>query len=69
VRLGGQVGEALGEARNGVRLIRGPQPVPQNVTVRRMFHGKLIPIKVDGAANNILSLVAMPGDEITTTDL
>jgi hypothetical protein len=67
VRLGGQVGEALGEARNGMRLIRGAQPPPQNVTVRRMFHGKLIPIKIDGPANNILSLVAMPGDEITST--
>jgi hypothetical protein len=67
VRLGGQVGEALGEARNGMHLIRGPQPVPQNIAVRRMFHGKLIPIKVDGPANNILSLVMMPGDEITST--
>ncbi|HTB11635.1 MAG TPA: hypothetical protein VK752_08690 [Bryobacteraceae bacterium] len=64
VRLGGQVGEALGEARNGMRLVRGAQPAPQNVAVRRMFHGKLIPIKVDGSAG-ILSLVAMPGDEIT----
>jgi len=62
VRLGGQLGEALGEARNGMRL-RGAQPIPQNVMVRRIFHGKLIPIKVDGAGN-ILSLVAMPGDEI-----
>lgn len=68
VRLGGQVGEALGEARNGMRPVRGPQPVPQNVVVRRMFHRKLMPIKVDGAASNILSLVAMPGDEITSTD-
>jgi hypothetical protein len=47
-----------------MRLVRGAQPVPQNVTVRRMFHGKLIPVKVDGAAG-ILGLVAMPGDEIT----
>jgi len=65
VRLGGSLGEVLGEARNGMRLVRGAQSVPQNVTVRRMFHGKLIPIQVDGAGN-ILSLVAMPGDEITT---
>jgi len=49
-----------------MRLARGAQPVPQNVTVRRMFHGKLIPIKVDGATS-ILSLVAMPGDEITSS--
>jgi hypothetical protein len=68
VRLGGQIAEALGEARNGMRPVRGPQPPLQNVTVRRMYHGKLIPIKVDGPANNILSLVAMPGDEITTTE-
>jgi hypothetical protein len=65
VRLGGQLGEALGEATNGMRLLRGAQPVPQNVTVRRMYRGKLIPIKLDGSVNNILSLVAMPGDEIT----
>jgi hypothetical protein len=62
VRLGGRVGEALGEPPNGMRLRRGPA-VPQNVTVRRMFRGKLIPIRVDGA--DILSLAAMPGDEIT----
>jgi hypothetical protein len=66
VRLGGHLAEALGEASNGMRALSGPQALPQNVTVRRMFHGKLIPIKVDGALNSILSLVAMPGDEITT---
>jgi hypothetical protein len=65
IRLGGELREALGEARNGMRLVRGAQPVPQNVTVRRLFHGKLIPIKVDGATN-ILSLVAMPGDDISS---
>lgn len=65
VRLGGTLGEVLGEARNGMRLIKGAEPVPQNVTVRRMFHGKLIPIKVDGSTN-ILALIAMPGDEITS---
>jgi hypothetical protein len=65
VRLGGQLGEALGEASNGMRLVRGARAVPQNVTVRRLFHGKLIPIKVDAAAG-ILGLVAMPGDEITS---
>lgn len=64
VRLGGQLGEALGEATNGMRPMRGAQPVPKNVVVRRMFHGKLIPIKLDGPSTNILSLVAMPGDEI-----
>lgn len=66
VRLGGQIGEALGEAANGMRLLRGAQSTPQNVAVRRMFRGKLIPIKADGSAANLLSLVAMPGDEITS---
>jgi hypothetical protein len=66
VRLGGSLGEGLREGPNGMRLLRGPQPAPQNVTVRRMFHGKLIPIKVDGSAGNVLVLVAMPGDEITS---
>ncbi|MGA3189918.1 MAG: hypothetical protein ABSF22_22665, partial [Bryobacteraceae bacterium] len=64
VRLGGSIGEALGEAQNGLRGL-GRQTLPQNVTVRRMFHGRLIPVKVDGAANSIFSLVPMPGDEIT----
>ncbi len=66
VRLGGQVAEALSEASNGLRLVRGAPP-PRYVTVRRMFHGKPIPIRVNGAGN-ILSLVAMPGDEITFDD-
>jgi hypothetical protein len=65
VRLGGQVGEALGEATNGMRPMRGAQPVPQNAVVRRMFHGKLIPIRVEASAN-LLSLVAMPGEEISS---
>jgi len=64
VRMGGTVGEALGESRNGLRAA-GRQALPQNVTVRRMFRGKLIPIKVNGEPNDIFGLVAMPGDEIT----
>jgi hypothetical protein len=65
VRMGGTVGEALGESRNGMRELSRGLPLPQNVTVRRMFHGKLIPIKVNGEPNDIFGLVAMPGDEIT----
>jgi hypothetical protein len=65
VRIGGTIGEALGESRNGLRGAGRPQALPQNVTVRRMFHGKLIPIRVDGSPNDILGLVAMPGDEVT----
>jgi hypothetical protein len=63
VRMGGTIGEALGESQNGLRAVS--RTLPQNATVRRMFHGKLIPIKVDGAPNDIFALVAMPGDEIT----
>ena len=63
VRVGGTVGEALGESRNGLRA--ASSTLPQAVAVRRMFHGKLIPVKVDGAPNDIFGLVAMPGDEIT----
>ena len=67
VRMGGSIGEALGESRNGMRELSRRQPLPQNVTVRRMFHGKLILIKVDGAPNDIFGLVAMPGDEVTAS--
>jgi hypothetical protein len=65
VRMGGTIGEALGESRNGMRERGARQPLPQNAIVRRMFHGKLIPIKVDGTPSDIFGLVAMPGDEIT----
>lgn len=64
VRMGGTIGEALGESQNGLRAA-SRQALPQNVTVHRMFHGKLIPIKVNGELNDIFGLVAMPGDEIT----
>ncbi len=67
VRIGGNVGEALSESENGMRELGRRQSLPQNVSVRRMFHGKLIPIKVDGAPNDIFGLVAMPGDEVTTS--
>ena len=65
VRMGGTVGEAVGEMKTGLRVLGRPQALPQDVTVRRMFHGRLIPIKVDGSPNDIFGLVAMPGDEIT----
>jgi hypothetical protein len=64
VRMGGSLGEAIGEDRNGLRLSGRSQPLPQNVTVRRLFHGKLIPVKPDSAKNSILALIAMPGDQI-----
>jgi hypothetical protein len=50
-RIGGTVGEALGDAQNGLREVGRRQALPQNVTVRRMYLGKLIPVKVDGSAN------------------
>lgn len=65
VRIGGSIGEVLGEARNGLRPARRPQPLPQNVKVRRIYRGKRIPVRVDGAPNDIFGLVAMPGDQIT----
>jgi hypothetical protein len=64
VRLGGTVGEAIEDTQTGLHEIGRRRTLPENVTVRRMFHGKLIPIKVDGSGSNILSLVAMPGDAI-----
>ncbi len=63
VRIGGTVAEALGESQNGLRAVG--RALPQNVMVRRIFHGKPIPVKVHGAPNDIFSLITMPGDEIT----
>ena len=57
VRLGGQLGEALGEATNGMRPMRGAQPIPQNVVVRRMFHGKLIAINSTASLKDVTVLV------------
>jgi hypothetical protein len=63
VRMGGAVYEAVGENVAGLYVIGRSRPLPQIRSMRRMFHGKLIPIKFEG--NDILSLVLMPGDEIT----
>lgn len=63
VRLGGQIGEAVGDSRNGMRPLERPA-VPQNVALRRMYRGKLIPVRASAGAS-ILGLIAMPGDEIT----
>ncbi len=62
VRLGGTVGEALSDTQSGFRAIGQPRTVPRVQSVKRMFHGKLVPIQFDG--NQILSLVLMPADEI-----
>jgi hypothetical protein len=63
VRVGGTVGEALGESQNGLRA--AGRTLPQVQSVRRIFHGKPIPIKFEG--NEVLSLVLMPGDEVATS--
>jgi hypothetical protein len=63
VRLGGPLYEAVGESAAGLFAVGRPRPTPHIESVRRMFHGKLIPIKFEG--NDILSMVLMPGDEIT----
>lgn len=65
VRMGGTVGEALGESRNGLRSVSRTPALPHVQSVRRMFHGKPIPVKFDG--NDINSLVLMPGDEVVTS--
>ena len=65
VRIGGTLGEALGEAPDGMRELGRGQVLPPSATVRRMYRGKLIPVNVEGPAKNIFSLVAMPGDEVT----
>ncbi len=63
VRLGGTVGEALSDTQSGFRAIGGRRAMPQVQSVKRLFHGKPIPIKFEGT--EILSLVMMPGDEIS----
>lgn len=64
VRLGGSLGEAIGETRAGLRTIGPRAPLPQVKSFRRSFHGKMIPVKFEG--NEIFSLVMMPGDEVVT---
>lgn len=41
------------------------QTAPQTLKVRRLFQGRLIPIKFDPESDDILDLPLMPGDEIT----
>jgi len=63
VRLGGTLGEALTDTESGLHVIGQRRTLPAIQSVRRMFHGKLIPIHFEGT--DILSLVMMPGDEVT----
>jgi hypothetical protein len=56
------VADTVGDAMNR----NGPAAViPKTLTVQRLFHGRLIPLKFDPNSRDILQLVLMPGDEIT----
>jgi hypothetical protein len=58
VRVGGMVQEVLD--------LEGPEASPPpSLRVLRPFHGHLIPIKFDRSSRDILSLVLLPGDQIT----
>lgn len=63
VRLGGTVGEALSDSQSGFRANGARRAMPQVESMKRLFHGKPIPIRFQGT--EILSLVMMPGDEIS----
>jgi hypothetical protein len=58
IRVGGFLKEAidLRDAENGP---------PKTLKVRRLFRGRLVPVKFDSNSNDILKLVLLPGDEIT----
>ncbi|HVO99143.1 MAG TPA: hypothetical protein VMT15_13800 [Bryobacteraceae bacterium] len=56
-RVGGTVGEAVTDPASHSRTL------PKIASVRRLYHGKLVPVKFEG--NEIFGLVLMPGDEIT----
>jgi hypothetical protein len=67
VRTNGQdfyirVGGFLQEAIDRPHAESGP---PKTLKVRRLFRGRLVPIKFDVNSDDILKLVLLPGDEIT----
>jgi len=45
-------------------LVEG-DPLPRTLRVKRIFEGRLIPVKFDPHRDDIQHLVAMPGDQIT----
>lgn len=55
-RVGGTVAEAVADPASHSRIL------PKIISVRRLYHGKLVPVKFQG--NEILGLVLMPEDEI-----
>ena len=57
-----RVGAGVGEAINQAGRVRG---VPKTLVVRRLYHGRLIPIQFDPASEDILGLTLLPGDEIS----
>jgi hypothetical protein len=63
-RMGGGLSEAVSETNAGVIGMGRPRAVPHVQSVRRLYHGQLIPIQFDTASNEILGLILMPGDEI-----
>lgn len=58
LRVGGTVQEAL-------NLWVPDASPPASLKILRPFHGRLIPIKFDGASRDILKLVLLPGDQVT----
>lgn len=58
IRVGGFLQEAL-----DLRL--GESGPPETLKVRRLFRGRLVPVKFDPKSDDILKLVLLPGDEIT----
>jgi hypothetical protein len=64
-RIGGMLGEVVEENSAGLRVVGRPRTLPHIQEVRRMYRGKLIPIKFDGSSNDIFGLILMPGDEVT----
>ena len=67
VRTNGQdfyirVGGFLREAMDLEHPENGP---PKTLKVRRLYRGRLVPVKFDPKSDDILKLVLLPGDEIT----
>jgi len=58
IRVGGFLQEVLD-------LKHAEDGPPKTLKVRRLFRGRLVPIKFDPKSNDILRLVLLPGDEVT----
>jgi hypothetical protein len=62
---GRQVFVGLGGSLGGAIRAEKPPADVETLQVRRLYQGKLIPIKFDPTSRAILNLILMPGDEIT----